>query len=68
MSEAMQFNEARESSGLLDAEGRAMSQPRKRPAPDMATQVETYIREEPMKAALIILGIGYVIGRLRLIV
>jgi ElaB/YqjD/DUF883 family membrane-anchored ribosome-binding protein len=67
-------NEARDTSGrLLDAQGRAMNQTRQaagqaqRAAGDTMEQMGDYVRHQPVSAALIALGIGYIIGRLRIL-
>ena len=64
-------NEGRDTSGrLLDAQGRAMHQTRQaagqaqRAANDSLDQVGNYVREQPLSAALIALGVGYLLGRL----
>ena len=51
---------------LLDADGRAVNQA-KQSAESMLDEVGDYIREQPVSTALLALGIGYIIGRLRLI-
>jgi ElaB/YqjD/DUF883 family membrane-anchored ribosome-binding protein len=67
MSDSMQNNEAIETAELLDAEGRVV--PESSPATgDVISRVEAFIHDEPVKAVCIALAIGYVIGRLRLIV
>ncbi len=67
-------NEARDTSGrVLDAQGRAMNQARQtanqaqQTASEGIDQVGHYVREQPVSAALIALGIGYIIGRLRIL-
>ena len=56
-------NEAHDTAGLLDAGGNVI------PAPKSAVAcVEAYIRADPIKGALIALALGWVIGRLRLII
>ncbi len=64
-------NEGRDaSSRLLDAQGRAMNQTKQaagqaqRAAGDSLDQVGNYVREQPLSAALIALGVGYLLGRL----
>jgi len=57
-------NEARDTSGLLDPEGRPLDQE----AENVITQVGNYIQAHPLKTAMIALAIGYLTGRLRLIV
>jgi len=60
MSDSM--NEGQDAEGLLDSKGR------KKAEAEFCAQIESFVREQPLAAALIILGIGYVMGRLRLIV
>lgn len=60
MSDSM--NEGQDAEGLLDSKGREKVQP------EFCAQIESFVREQPLTTALIMLGIGYVIGRLRLIV
>ncbi len=60
-------NEARDAGGrLLDQHGRAVGQARQT-AEGMLDQVGHYVREQPISTALLALGIGYIIGRLRII-
>jgi ElaB/YqjD/DUF883 family membrane-anchored ribosome-binding protein len=60
-------NEARDTAGrLLDAQGNAINHACSS-AEGALEQVGTYVREQPFSAALIALGIGYIIGRLRII-
>ena len=73
MVDTMQHNESRESAGLLDAEGRLINHGGRgssaaRGSGDLSLQIEEYIRAQPVKSAFIMMGIGYIIGRLRLIV
>jgi ElaB/YqjD/DUF883 family membrane-anchored ribosome-binding protein len=58
-------NESRETADLLDADGRVIPP---RGNCGALKRVEEYIHAEPVKAALIAIGIGYIVGRLRLIV
>jgi ElaB/YqjD/DUF883 family membrane-anchored ribosome-binding protein len=67
MSENMAADEGRDTADLLDADGR-MIDPGSGEATDPLKQVENYIRSNPIKAAGIALAIGYVLGRLRLVV
>jgi ElaB/YqjD/DUF883 family membrane-anchored ribosome-binding protein len=60
-------NEARDTAGkLLDADGNPVNRACAT-AEGVLDQVGTYVREQPFSAALIALGIGYIIGRLRII-
>ena len=73
MADNTMYNEAHDTSGLLDASGRpTRTAPAGRvveaTARDVMEQTEDYIRTKPIKAAMVALGIGYIIGRLRLIV
>jgi ElaB/YqjD/DUF883 family membrane-anchored ribosome-binding protein len=67
MNDTMQNNEARDTADLLDPQGRVIRQSG-RSGKDVLAQAEDYIREKPVNAALIALAIGYVMGRLRLII
>ena len=60
MSDSM--NEGHDAEGLLDSKGR------EKVGADICAQIESFVREQPLTAALIMLGIGYVMGRLRPIV
>ena len=67
-------NEARDAGGrLLDAQGRAMNQASQaagqaqQMAGNSLDQVGDYVRQQPVSATLIALGIGYIIGRLRIL-
>jgi ElaB/YqjD/DUF883 family membrane-anchored ribosome-binding protein len=65
-------NEARDTAGkLLDAGGNVLNQASGNAASGSAgevlDQVGDYVRQQPFSAALIALGIGYIIGRLRII-
>jgi hypothetical protein len=60
MSDSM--NEGRDTAGLLDSEGHEKA------GVEFCAQIESFVREQPLAAALILLGVGYVMGRLRLIV
>lgn len=51
---------------LLDSQGRAINRATES-AGGALDQVESYIRQQPFSAALLALGIGYLIGRLRLL-
>ena len=54
-------NEAHDTAGAVDAEGRPVD-----PAPEgPLARVENYVRAHPLASLMIALGIGYVIGRLR---
>ncbi len=60
-------NEAKNTAGkLLDAQGRAIDRASQN-AGGTLNEVETFVREQPFSAAFIALGIGYIIGRLRLL-
>ncbi len=60
-------NEARDTAGrLLDAEGNVVNRA-SGGAGEALDQVGEYVRQQPFSAALIALGIGYIIGRLRII-
>ena len=60
-------NEGRDAeTRLLDAQGRVMNRGA-RQAQGTLEQIETYVREQPFSAALLALGIGYILGRLHLI-
>ncbi len=64
---ASMANEARDTAGrLLDAQGKAVNRASST-AEGTLDQVGTYVREQPFSAALIALGIGYIIGRLRIL-
>jgi hypothetical protein len=60
MSDSM--NEAQDTAGLLDSKGHEKAEV------EFCAQIESFVREQPLATALILLGIGYVMGRLRLIV
>jgi hypothetical protein len=60
MSDSM--NEGHDTAGLLDPKGHEKA------GAEFCAQIESFVREQPLAAALILLGIGYVMGRLRLIV
>jgi hypothetical protein len=60
MSDSM--NEGRDTAGLLDSEGHEKA------GVEFCAQIESFVREQPLAAALILVGLGYVMGRLRLIV
>jgi hypothetical protein len=57
-------NEARDTAGLIDSDGRVIEEA----APGPVERVRTFIEENPIKAAMIALAIGYLIGRPRLII
>ncbi len=64
-------NQARDNVGrLLNSQGQAMQQTT-RQAADQAQgtleQVRDYITEQPFSAALLALGIGYIVGRLHIL-
>ena len=60
-------NEARTAGArLLDEHGREIEQA-KQAASGALDHVGDYVREQPVSTALLALGIGYIIGRLRLI-
>ncbi len=60
-------DEAKDTTGkLLDAQGRAINRATES-AGGTLSEVETFIREQPFSAAFIALGVGYIIGRLRLL-
>jgi len=65
MSDNVENNEGRDTEGLLDAQGREKTAA---PTADFCAQMENCIREQPLKSALILLVVGFVIGRFRLIV
>lgn len=58
MSDSM--NEGQDTAGLLDLRGHEKV--------EVCAQIESFVRNQPFAAALILLGIGYIMGRLRLIV
>lgn len=73
MGDSTTYNEARDTAGLLDSSGRPVSRAPaagalEANARDIIERTEDYIRTKPIKAAAVALGIGYIIGRLRLIV
>jgi ElaB/YqjD/DUF883 family membrane-anchored ribosome-binding protein len=51
-------DEGRDAEGLLDRNGQPL-------ADDLCGRAQQYIREQPITAALIMLGVGFVIGRFR---
>ena len=57
-------NEARDTAGLIDTDGRVVEEATQ----DTMARAKTYIDENPIKAAMIVLAVGYLIGRLRLII
>jgi ElaB/YqjD/DUF883 family membrane-anchored ribosome-binding protein len=57
-------NEARDTAGLIDADGRVVDEA----AEHAFARVQAYIEENPITGAVIALAIGYVMGRLRLII
>ena len=60
-------NEARDTAGkLLDADGNVLNQA-STTGGEVLDQIGDYVRQQPFSAALIALGIGYIIGRLRII-
>jgi ElaB/YqjD/DUF883 family membrane-anchored ribosome-binding protein len=67
MNDAMQNNEAQETADLLDAAGRPIDDTA-RPTKDVLTRLDRFVHAEPLKAVVIAIGIGYIMGRLRLIV
>jgi ElaB/YqjD/DUF883 family membrane-anchored ribosome-binding protein len=67
MNDTMENNEARETAGLLDADGRPIGDTA-RSSKDVLTQFDRFVHEEPLKAVIIAIGIGYIMGRLRLII
>jgi len=67
MSDFAQNDEARDTADLLDAQGRVLRQ-RYESTGDVLARAEDYVRAKPVNAALIALAIGYVMGRLRLII
>ena len=52
---------------LLDSQGRPINQTAGA-ANDTMRRVEDYVHQQPVRAALIALGVGYVVGRLRLFI
>jgi hypothetical protein len=60
MSDSM--NEGQDTAGLLDSRGHEKA------GIEFCAQIEDFVREQPLVAALILLGVGYVMGRLQLIV
>ena len=59
---------------LLDADGRAINRSSSsaggrtpRSVGDSLDEFEAYVRQQPFSAALIAMGIGYILGRLRII-
>ena len=67
MSDTRQYNEAHDTAGLLDDRGLPV-RTNVRTTRDFSSQIEAYVRAEPVKSTIMALGIGYVIGRLRLVV
>ena len=67
MNDAMQNNEAQEAAGPLDADGRPIDDTA-RPAKDVLTRLDRFVHEQPLKAVVVAVLIGYIMGRLRLIV
>jgi len=60
-------DEAKETAGkLLDSQGRVINRATES-AGGTLNEIETFVREQPFSAAFIALGIGYIIGRLRLL-
>ncbi len=60
-------DDAKDTAGkLLDSQGRAINRAAES-AGGTLNEIETFVREQPFSAAFIALGIGYVIGRLRLL-
>lgn len=60
-------SEAKDTAGqLLDSQGRAITRAAES-AGGTLSEVEAFVREQPFSAAFIALGIGYIIGRLRLL-
>jgi hypothetical protein len=60
MSDSM--NEGQDAAGLVDSNGHEKA------GVEFCAQIESFVRKQPMAAALILLGIGYIMGRLRMIV
>jgi len=67
MNDSMQNNEAQETAGLVDADGRPIDNAA-RPTKDVLTRLDRFVHAEPLKAVIIAIGIGYVMGRLKLII
>jgi ElaB/YqjD/DUF883 family membrane-anchored ribosome-binding protein len=63
MSDTIQ-NEAHDTSGLINADGQVIDEA----AESAVARVKTFIEENPITGAVIALAIGYLMGRLRLIV
>lgn len=60
-------DDAKDTAGkLLNSQGRAISRTAEN-AGGTLNEIETFVREQPFSAAFIALGIGYIIGRLRLL-
>ncbi len=60
-------DEAKKTAGkLLDAQGQVINQASQR-AENGLEQASDYIHRQPISAVLIALGIGYIIGRLKII-
>jgi len=60
-------DEAKDTTGkLLDSQGRAINRATES-AGGTLNEIETFVREQPFSAAFIALGIGYILGRLRLL-
>ncbi len=67
MNDTIQDNEALETADLLDADGRVIADTTQA-AQNVLTRVDQFIHDEPVKSVFIAVAIGYVIGRLRLII
>jgi len=63
MSDTVQ-NEARDTSGLINADGQVIDEA----AESAVARVKAYIEENAVTGAVIALAIGYLMGRLRLII
>jgi ElaB/YqjD/DUF883 family membrane-anchored ribosome-binding protein len=63
MSDTIQ-NEARDTSGLINADGQVIDEATE----SAVARVKAYIEKNPITGAVIALAIGYLIGRLRLII
>ncbi len=71
-------NEAHDTAAYVDQQGRTVPPPPQAPqgAPGAAApqtagaridQIGAYVREQPVSTALLALGVGYIIGRLRIL-
>jgi ElaB/YqjD/DUF883 family membrane-anchored ribosome-binding protein len=64
---ASMANEASDTTGrIVDAKGRAVSPKPPQSIGATLDQFGDYVRQQPFSTALLALGVGYIIGRLRL--